>query len=252
MSSRRPLDLHAHRVTPSGWVERHPDGPDEVVPWSEDPAWSRWDTVGRTLYTAATRRGTLAEVLQNLRQTAGLAHLERLAKAMGGTLEKYLALVDRDAAAAGMMPRSQVPRSWRDARLVYQVQLPASCWWVYVEHPDTLGFLSASTQAVDRLQAAGHSGPIDRSHVLGPHRRITATIAALLRSTMLFDGSYPLGVTWGSKLGYGDQWAVWLRQTDDGADPASDGVTVIGVGQVLAASDPDLVAVATSLNVHVH
>lgn len=249
VSSRGPLTVHPRTVTPTGRVEYDPDGHDIVVPWDQQPAWSRWDAEGRTLYVAATRRAAFAEVLQHQRQTGDSAHLGRLAEAAGMSLAEFLAALDREAETISMMPRGQISAGWRHARVMHRVSLPASGWWVDIEDGDTLSVLTTELQR--RVASIGHSGPIERAHVLGNDRRLTLLIAAHIRALTLFDGSRPLGIRWGSKLGYGHNYALWLRQTDDGATPAADGVAADG-GTPLDLRDPDLAHVARAFQIRLH
>jgi len=122
--SRSPLEVYSQSVVPTGWVQHNSDGTEEVIPWNKNPDWSRWDTAGRTLYAAKTRKAAFAEVLQHQRQTQKLDHLERLASSVGMTLDEYLIDIDTEAAERGMMPRGQISRGWRDARAITILRCP--------------------------------------------------------------------------------------------------------------------------------
>ncbi|ADG75031.1 conserved hypothetical protein [Cellulomonas flavigena DSM 20109] len=252
VTSRGPLHVFERSVTPSGWVEYNPQGDDVVVPWGENPAWSRWDTPGRTLYAAANREAAFAEVLQHHRQSIDHAHIAEMSSNFPGVEgQQYLNAVEEELEAICSMKIGCVPSSWRDARLIYSLKLPGNGWWVDVEHPDTLAVLNDAVKL--RLAQVGISQPIDRGLVLGGARRATATIALYLRELVLFDGSLPLGVQWESKLGYGTNWAVWLRKVDDGVaeDASGDGVVCLDSGNEFRQDDPELLRVAKHFNVRI-
>ncbi|MBX9244662.1 RES domain-containing protein [Actinotalea ferrariae] len=244
-----PLQARERSVTPVGWVETLDDlGGGTVAPWNENPSWSRWDTPGRTLYVGETIRSAYAEVLQHFRRPRAGDPVAQLAELLGMTPEEYLAAVDQEQAPLGCMPRGQFPAGWRHDRALYRVRLPRGGWWIDVEHGDSLTALDSAPG----LSQVGFTEPLTRAHVLGDERRITVALAEHMRSLRLFDGSEALGVTWNSKLGYGKNWAFWMRRLDDGLEPAADDPALVGHGAEIDAHDPDLTYVADRFGIHLH
>lgn len=156
--------------------------------------WSRFDTVGRTLYSTDDRLTSFMELLAPFRTEINGTRraLQKDADAMGIPLATYWADIVREWDQAGTMRARWLPNVWRNGRTIYQIDYPAG-WWVDV----------MSTRAV------------------------TTLIAGWLRDTaMLFDGTHPLGIRFVSKHGHptggsGTCWAYWMRATDAGtAEPA--------------------------------
>ena len=168
VSSRGALNVYPRRETPDGRVVYNSNGPDEIVPMWEQPAWSRWDTPGRTLYAGETKKAAYAEVLQANRRKPDDSHLLPLATAMGLSLADYIQNFENEASVNGQMPIGQLAASWRHSRLMYKVTLPTAGWWVDIEHGDTLNELWDSCGRV--LTAAGRPEPLTRTHVLSDDR----------------------------------------------------------------------------------
>jgi len=227
-TSLGPLHVWPRSVTPAGWVDVDELYRPITIPWEEDPAWSRWDTVGRTLYVADSPRA---------------------AEAVGMSVQDYLAAIEREWKGVCAMEPGQFPAGWRHDRALYEIQTPGSGWWIDVEHGDSLTALSAAPLALTPVRLAE---PLTRSHVLDDRRRVTVSLAMHMRSLKLFDGSSPLGVVWESKTGYGRNWAHWMRRVDDGLDPGADDPSPIGDGRQIAADDRDLRHVAAAYGLHVH
>jgi|GEM_PF-1382527 len=242
------LHVWPRKLGGGGWIEVDELGRESTVPWDQDPGWSRWDTPGRTLYVAQNARGAYAEVLQQFRRPPSVEPLAAAADAMGMPLKDYLAAIDEDWKVLCTMRRGHVPAAWRHDRALYELRMPASGWWIDVEHGDSLS-------ALTKLAASTVPGvvpQITRAHLLGESRGLTVRLATLLRGAVLFDGSPPLGVVWESKLGYGRNWAFWMRRADDGLDPGSDDPRpIVEAGAPITENDPHLKHVAESFGLRV-
>lgn len=190
----------------------------EYLGWSgaprtsgDDPAeWNRWDVPPQTFYYAAEETAAFSEVLAPFRVPNGAGNpLVRTAELLGTHLDE---LVETMAAEDDFLDTGVIPASWRERRGIYYMRLPTDGWWVDVEHGDTL-------VAVDRLLRENVPGTVlanlgvhrglDLSHVTGPNRDLTTLIASTLHTAQLYDDSWPLGVQYPSRWGYGPCWAVW-------------------------------------------
>lgn len=183
--------------------------------------WSRFDTVGHTLYTTDDRLTSFMELLAPYRTEINGARraLQKDADAMGIPLEEYWAMVVDDWDQAGTMRARWLPRAWRDGRTVYRVDYPAG-WWVDVISTSTLTALSHYLE--DELAELGITGGLTVAHVTADDRAVTTLIARWLRDTAtLYDGTQPIGIRFTSKHGHptggtGTCWAYWMRATDAG------------------------------------
>jgi hypothetical protein len=197
--------------------ELEPDG-------SLDAAgWSRFDTVGRTLYSTDDRLTSFVELLAPYRTEINGERraLQKDANEMGVPLDEYWAMVVSDWDQAGTMRARWLPKVWRDGRVIYRLNYPSG-WWVDITSTRTLATLSSHLDS--ELAQLGVHGGLTVAHVTGDERAITTLIARWLRDTVtLFDGTQPLGVRFNSKHGRptngtGTCWAYWMRATDAGID----------------------------------
>ncbi|WP_454299550.1 hypothetical protein [Salana multivorans] len=165
------------------------------------------------------------------------------------SLEDYLRQVDQDWEHLGAMSRGHTCAALRDARLIYPVRLPSPGWFIDMDHGDTL---SAIGREMDSdLSRLGYTEPLELSHVLGNDRCLTLAIAEHLKNLHLFDGTAPIGVRWTSKLGWGKNYAVWMRRTDNGEDPEADGLSA-GKGEPIRDDDPDFKHILRSFGLTGH
>lgn len=185
--------------------------------------WSRFDTVGHTLYSTDDRLTSFMELLAPYRTDINGARraMQKDADAMGIPLEQYWAMVVEDWDQAGTMRARWLPRAWRDGRTIYRISYPAG-WWVDIMSTSTLIALSGHLE--DGLVDLGVTGGLTVAHVTGDDRAVTTLIARWLRDTAtLFDDTQPLGIRFTSKHGHptggtGNCWAYWMRATDAGLD----------------------------------
>lgn len=216
--------LGSYRIARSSYGPLAPKRREAGEDGSVDPSgWSRYDTVGRTVYTTDDRLTSFMELLAPYRtEVNGLRRsLQKDADAMGIPLEGYWAMVVSDWDEAGTMRARWLPRAWREGRTIYRVSYPPG-WWVDVMSTASLAALSH--QLEEELVGLGVTGGLTLAHVASDDRRLTTLIASWLRDTAtLFDGTQPLGVRFTSKHGHpvggtGTCWAYWMRAADAGLD----------------------------------
>ncbi len=212
----------SYRIARSSFGPLAPPRRDAELDGSLEPAgWSRFDTVGHTLYSTDDRLTSFMELLAPYCTEINGARraLQKDADEMGVSLDDYWAMILADWDEAGTMRARWLPRVWRDGRIIYQVIFPAG-WWVDITSTNSLAALSSHLEA--ELAELGVSGTLTLAHVTGDDRAITTLIASWLRDTVtLFDGTQPLGVRFTSKHGHpagsaGRCWAYWMRAKDAG------------------------------------
>jgi hypothetical protein len=126
------------------------------------------------------------------------------------------------------------------------IELPINGWWVDVEHPDSL---SALESALELELAALDVKQLDTAVVRGSKREVTTMVAEHIRKQILFDGSEPLGIQFGSRHGGALNWALWLRRIDLGL-PGSDGAELIAEHPI-EFNDPDLFTASQRFHIKV-
>lgn len=185
-------------------------------------SWARWDTPGRTVYAADSRRTAFVESTSWARQKHSAtepAQLAKTAAALGVSIAVLLGEIDADWGDSSSMIRGWLPAGWREARRMYQLRFTAG-WWIDIAHSDTLMALSDAMQS--ELYDGGAQYGLTLADVTGEDRRLTATIATWLRgAAVLDDDTRPLGIRFRSK--HGEQqdgeglcWAFWMRERDAG------------------------------------
>ncbi len=241
--ARSGLELVDDPLPGSYRIARTSFGPLAPVPreldsdGSHDPAgWSRFDTVGRTLYSTDDRLTSFMELLAPYRTEINGSRraLQKDADAMGIPLDRYWSMVVADWDQAGTMRARWLPRVWRDGRALYRLTYPSG-WWVDITSTRTLAALSAALDT--ELNDLGVSGGLTVAHVTSDDRAITTLIARWLRDTVtLFDGTQPLGIRFISKHGHptngtGTCWAYWMRATDAGLNEPISIIAEIGIAE---------------------
>jgi hypothetical protein len=220
-------------------VER-PAEPDGSL---DTDGWSRFDTVGHTLYSADDRVTAYMELLAPYRTEINGQRraLQKDADAMGIPLDEFWRMVVADWDQQGTMRARWLPRVWRDGRIIYSLTYPPG-WWIDITSSDTLAVLSSALET--ELADLGVTGGLTLAHVTGDDRSITTLIARWLRDTVtLDDGTQPLGVRFVSKHGHptgggGVCWAYWMRATDAGLPEP----VVVSDQPAIDERDPDLLA----------
>ncbi|PWB97547.1 hypothetical protein [Homoserinimonas hongtaonis] len=183
-------------------------------------AWSRYDTLGRTIYASSDKLTAYMEVLAYYRTVAmeQKRALQPAADAMGVPLCDYWKQIVEEWDALGTMKASWLPTAFREGRELYTISFPEG-WWVDITKMETIAALNKLAEEIDGLPEE-----LTLGHLTGNDREITTAIATLLRTKIeLDDGTVPLGIEFGTKHGQpagggGTCWAYWMRQLDVGFD----------------------------------
>ncbi|TFB74134.1 hypothetical protein E3O06_07415 [Cryobacterium glaciale] len=227
----------SHRIARTSFGPLAPVLRELVAGVSIEPAgWSRFDTVGRTLYSTDDRLTSFMELLAPYRTEINGARraLQKDADAMGVPLDAYWTMVVADWDQAGTMRARWLPKVWRDGRAIYRLNYPPG-WWVDITSTRTLAALSDHLDS--ELTELGVTGGLTVGHVTSDARAITTLLAGWLRDTVtLFDGTQPLGVRFISKHGHptggtGTCWAYWMRATDAGLNEPIDITDEIAIAE---------------------
>jgi hypothetical protein len=213
--------------------------------------WSRWDTLGRTVYVSESTDAAYAEALAPFRRATATSTdpLEADAAAVGLTLEEFLASIEADWDEAHFMRTGNLPASWRHARAIYTIRMPTKGYWIDVTHGDTLAALDHALGG--QLVDLGYEHGLTVADVLGDYRQLTVRIASALRDLVLLDGSEPLGIVFPSKRGYGTCFAYWMRRADLGLEPGPDDPSAMRADPI-PVGDSALERVAAAYRIRVH
>lgn len=230
-------------AAPNGWlyrVGRSKWGPMKPPPrdHGSPQAWGRWDTPGgRTLYAAATAEAAFGEVVAYLKESLPTAPLSNFFDDVTPA-EIGISLA---GAVRAEMPNTPmhvaVNAGWRDSRRLYHLTPPSTGWFVEICHADSVAALNTAANPP-------HPGHLTLSDLTGEDRALTTRIAQWVRTRVLDDGSYPLGIRYVSKHGSNlDVYALWLREVDDGKDRSHE-PTKLKSEQLIEVDHPDLRAAA--------
>ena len=202
-----------------------PVNPPPRVP-GEHPVedWSRWDTPGRTIYGCSSATGAFVEVLEYIRPDPPATLLSDLFDDVEpDDAATFAAQVAKELPQHGAMPYRSISKGWREMRSLYELQLPYSGWFVDITGAESISVLSerlgSTLLAECEVEHLTLSELTSSSEDL---KKLTTGIATWIRDrTVLFDGERPLGIVYPSKWGttLGDNYAMWLRRTDDGTGP---------------------------------
>jgi hypothetical protein len=173
--------------------------------------WGRYDTLGSTYYIAETAECAYAEVLAAFKRKNGDQDvLEPIAAALGITVDELALDIEEQWAEAGFHGAGTLPPGWRNRRAIYQVVLSGGGWLVDIEHPDSIAALEAGRE---RFLANQGIPSLNTSVLRSENRFVTTTLAGLIRTAILEDGSAPRGIHFGSKHG-----GAWCRAIWDATD----------------------------------
>lgn len=210
-------------------------------------SWNRFDTPGRTIYVARTRRGAFTECLYDRR----LDHQSRsaiafMADAFDESWEDAFARYADEQLALGHPAPGTLPATWRESRKVYELSSASELVWFDLSTDHSLAFIDRVFG--EEIYRTCNVASIDASHLMGDNRVLTTLVATRLRSLRLQDGGYADGIRFSSRHGIGQCWAFWMRRIDDGLDnepiSASDGAS-------FSAKDLDLNAVAKRFDIQI-
>ncbi|BBZ36438.1 hypothetical protein [Mycolicibacterium confluentis] len=126
------------------------------------------------------------------------------------------------------MPYRSISQGWREARALYELWLPVDGWFVNITGAQSIATLTEELGATLLAECNIDQLTISELTSSAPDmKRLTTGIATWIRdNVVLFDGQLPHGVVYPSKWGtsLGDNYAMWLRRTDDGTGDDEVGV----------------------------
>lgn len=178
-------------------------------------SWSRFDTPGRTIYLADTARTDLRETLAPSRVGPEFSSAVKFAaEQFGIPVEQAQEEIREEWVRNGNMLPGWLPASWRDGRLIYQLQVEGPQRWVDMTDSATIAALDQAMQPF--LRRPNAEPAVTLGVLAGERRSETTFIAHWIRRQILDDGNYPTGVRFHSKFGGGVCWAYWMHRTDGG------------------------------------
>ncbi|WP_080989522.1 hypothetical protein [Mycolicibacterium conceptionense] len=187
-------------------------------------SWSRWDTWGRTIYGCSTAAGAFVEVLEYITPDPPATPLEELFDDVSpDDASTFAEQVARELPAHGAMAYRSISKGWREARSLYELQLPGSGWFVNITGAESLSVISEQLSSLVAQCGIEQLTVSELTSSSEEFKKLTTGIAAWVRdSVVLADGDRPHGIVYPSKWGVTlDNWAMWLRRADDqtGVDP---------------------------------
>lgn len=117
-------------------------------------SWNRFDTPGRTIYVARTRRGAFTECLYDRR----LDHRSRsaitfMADAFGESWEEAFARYTDEQLSLSHSAPGTLPASWRESRKVYELHSAGDLVWFDLTTDHSLAYID---QVLGR-KSTGHA-----------------------------------------------------------------------------------------------
>lgn len=222
-----------------------PLDPQARGPKSDVLEWSRYDTVGRTIYASADRTTAFMELLAPFRTQIDVERraLQPVADFLGVLLDDLWRDVVTEWDEVGTMKASWLPRAFRDGRALYTLGFPDG-WWIDITASETMAALNDLSRGSWPTSHGMSDEPLTLSHITGDDRLLTTSIATVLREDVeLDDGTLPLGIQFISKhgrpsAGSGLCWAYWMRDVDNGLKEP----TTVSVREAIEEDDPAFVA----------
>lgn len=178
--------------------------------------WGRFDVIGETFYVAQNVETAYAEVLagfklpngenDSLQEIADMLGVDR-AEAVAWIAEDW-ELIEPDFQGVGA-----IPTTWRESRRVFEVEMSGPGWLVDVHHPASISAIEAAGDgAMARWLARQGILALTLSALTSENRMVTTTVADVIRTATLEDGSSPRGIQFPSKHGGGWCRALWLPE----------------------------------------
>lgn len=219
----------------------------------EDVAtWSRYDTIGRTIYASDDKLTAYMELLAPYRtEISGKKRaLQPVADFMGITLDDLWRDIVTEWDEAGTMRARWLPRVFREGRELYSLSFPAG-WWIDITAVETIAALHELFDSNWPTSTGIVNEPLTLSHLTGDDRDLTTAIAEALRENIeLDDGTLSLGIRFMSKhgrprTGSGLCWAYWMREVDNGLSEP----TQVTANETIEESDPEYAAALEHCNI---
>lgn len=184
--------------------------------------WSRWDTPGRTIYGGSTAAGAFVEVLEYIRPSPPATGMNELFDDVADGDELTLdAQIASELPASGAMQYRSVSQGWRQCRRLYEIQLPGDGWFIDVAGANSVATINREHGALLAELGTERLTLSELTDSSSEAKLLTTGIAEWIRdSVLLDDGLRPHGIVYPSKWGTSlENWAMWLRRTDDGIGP---------------------------------
>ncbi|MGV0807923.1 RES domain-containing protein [Mycolicibacterium setense] len=205
---------------------------------ADDPeveAWSRWDTPGRTIYGGSSAMGAFVEVLEYITPDPPAIPMSELFDDVDpDDAHTFAEQVARELPAHGAMPYRSIAQGWRQARSLYELQLPNTGWFVDITGAESISAMSKQLGPLLEQCSLTHLTMSELTSSAEEMKPLTTGIASWVRDSVhLQGGERPHGIVypskWGSTL---VNWAMWLRRADDGTgrDPV-ELISTSGVGR---------------------
>jgi hypothetical protein len=214
--------------------------------------WHRWDVPGhRTVYAGDSRQTAYSEVLAWFRRKLSEdAQYFDLAPYLDPEYpdEDFWETIEREFDERGHWHPGYLPRGWRDDRTCYELALPMDGFFVDVAHAESM---EAAARGIRSELQVLDVEEVDLPLLTGDRREVTCAVAAWVHGLVLDDGSLPQGIRYPSRLGAGENWAVWLRRIDDGHPVDSEPTKMVGSAPV-ELHDPDFLAVLKRYGLKTH
>lgn len=188
--------------------------------------WSRWDTLGRTIYGASSAAGGFVEVLEYIRPDPPATALSELFDDVGPEdAATFADQVARELPAHGGMMYRSIPKDWRQTRSLYELALPDGGWFVDVTGAESVSVITRELGPTLLAQCGiGQLTVSELTSSAEEFKELTTVSRPGFEAWSSRMGSVRTGSSirrkWGSTL---DNWAMWLRRADDGTgvDPVT-------------------------------
>ena len=189
--------------------------------------WGRFDVLGETFYVAQNIETAYAEVLAGFKLPNGANDpLQEIADMLGVDRAEAVAWITEDweLIEPDFQSMGAIPASWRESRRVFEVEMSGAGWLADVHHPASISAIeSAGDGTMARWLARQGVPALTLSTLTSENRMVTTTIADVIRTATLEDGTTPRGIQFPSKHGGGWCRALWLPES---AQSPLDGVRI--------------------------
>lgn len=182
------------------------------VPFKKRKGWSRFDVPGYTIYLGDTQRTAYLETLSPIQVAKNFRTAVKFAaKRFGFSYEETAQRIEEDWVRNGNMVPGWLPASWRDGRLMYELEVYDDAMWVDLTSAESLAAIRRHLH--DQLAAIGQPD-ITMADLMGENRVLTTLIAEWVYKQTLDNGHKPAGIKFLTKYGGGTCWAYWLRRKE--------------------------------------
>lgn len=180
--------------------------------------WGRFDVIGETFYVAQNVETAYAEVLAGFKLPNGANDsLQEIADMLGVDRAEAVAWITEDweLIEPDFQGVGAIPASWRESRRVFEVEMSGSGWLVDVQHPASISAIEAAGKgAMARWLARQGIPALTLSTLTSENRMVTTTIADVIRTATIEDGTSPRGIQFPSKHAGGWCRALWRPEGD--------------------------------------